>query len=122
MKYSLIDPLVQTVSGIITASVSAAIVQTSWNMFAGMILGEIFGMLFMLILMIPLTAIFGGFEIMIPLFLITMSCGMVGGMLGTFSQISIYQTAFIGAVISLLIYSYVAWSDHKLKGQTLYEK
>ncbi len=121
MKYEFTDPLIQTISGTITTSVAAAIVKTSWNMFIGMIVGEIIGMLFMIILMVPLTAIFGGFEIMIPLFLITMSCGMVGGMLGTFEHISLIQATFTGTAISLLIYLYVARSDKKLKGKIHYE-
>lgn len=122
MKYKFIDPAVQTISGTITAVVTAAIVQNSWNMFLGMIFGDIVGMFFMIILMVPLTVIFGGFEVMIPLFLVTMSCGMVGGMLGTIEHISLDQVAFTGAIISLIIFAYVAWSDHKLKGQFQNEK
>jgi hypothetical protein len=123
MKYKLIDPAVQTLTGTITAVVSASVVQNSWNMFLGMILGDIIGMFFMIILMLPLTAVFGGFEIMIPLFLVTMSCGMVGGMLGTVEHFSLNQVAFTGALVSLIIFAYVAWSDHKLRGQIrLHEK
>jgi fucose 4-O-acetylase-like acetyltransferase len=122
MKYKLADPTVQILSGTITAIVSASIVQNSWNMFLGMILGNFIGMFFMIILMIPLTIVFGGFEIMIPLFLVTMSCGMVGGMLGTVERISLNQVAFTGALVSLMIFAYVAWSDHKLRGQVPNEK
>jgi fucose 4-O-acetylase-like acetyltransferase len=117
MKYQLVDPTVQILSGTITAVISASVVQNSWNMFFGMILGNFIGMFFMIILMIPLTVVFGGFEIMIPLFLITMSCGMVGGMLGTVEGISLNQIAVTGALVSLIIFAYVAWSDHKLRGQ-----
>jgi hypothetical protein len=119
MKYQLVDPTVQILSGTITAVVSASVVQNSWNMFLGMILGDIIGMIFMIILMIPLTVIFGGFEIMIPLFLVTMSCGMVGGMLGTVEHISLNQVAITGALVSLMIFAYVAWSDQKLRGQVI---
>ncbi len=122
MKYKFIDPTVQTLSGTITAVTSATIVPNSWNMFLGMILGDIIGMLFMIVLMIPLTVVFGGFEIMIPLFLVTMSCGMIGGMLGTAEHISLNQVAFTGALVSLIIFTYVAWSDHKFNGQVLNER
>jgi hypothetical protein len=122
MKYKLADPTVQFLSGTITAIVSASVVQNSWNMLLGMILGNFIGMLFMFILMVPLTVVFGGFEIMIPLFLVTMSCGMVGGMLGTVEHISLNQVAFTGALVSLTIFAYVAWSDHKFRGQVPNEK
>jgi hypothetical protein len=116
MKYQLVDPTVQTLAGIITAVISASVVQSSWNMFLGMILGNFIGMFFMIILMVPLTIVFGGFEIMVPLFLVTMLCGMIGGMLGTIESISLNQVAVTGALVSLLIFVYVAWSDHKLRG------
>jgi len=122
MKYKLADPTVQILSGTITAIVSATAVSSSWNMFLGMILGNFIGMFFMIILMIPLTVVFGGFEIMIPLFLVTMSCGMVGGMLGTVEQVSLNHVTLIGAFVSLVIFSYVSWSDHKLKGQVPIEE
>jgi hypothetical protein len=116
MKYNLIDPYLQIFSGTLTAILAAAIIPESWNMFFGMISGGMMGMFFMIILMIPLTAIFGGFEVMIPLFLVTMTCGMVGGMMGSYGNISLYSVALTGAIIALIIYGYVAWSDHKLKG------
>lgn len=122
MKYYLTDPFVQILSGTVTAIASYAVVPNSWNMFLGMILGNIIGMFLMIVLMVPLTVLFGGFEIMIPLFLVTMSCGMVGGMLGTIEHISQYHVAFIGMFISLALYTYVAWSDHKLKGQISNDK
>ncbi len=116
MKYNLIDPTVQIFSGMITAIASAAIIPNSWNMFSGMVSGGMMGMCFMIILMIPLTAIFGGFEVMIPLFLVTMTCGMAGGMMGTVGSISLYHVTLTGAIIASIIYGYVAWSDYKLKG------
>ena len=122
MNYKLADPTVQILSGTITAIISASVVPNSWNMFLGMISGNFLGMFFMFILMVPLTIVFGGFEIMIPLFLVTMSCGMVGGMLGTVEHISLNHVAFAGALVSLMIFAYVAWSDHKLRGRIPNEK
>jgi hypothetical protein len=116
MKYRFIDPFIQIISGILTTIASSALTSESWNMIYAMLAGGILGMFFMIILMIPLTALFGGFEIMIPLSMVTMACGMSGGMMGTLSNVTTTYAALIGAIIAFVVYGYVAIQDIKLKG------
>ncbi|MFQ5717855.1 MAG: hypothetical protein ACE5GQ_12255, partial [Nitrospinales bacterium] len=83
------------------------------GMLLGMLAGGLIGMAAQFILMIPLMILFGAFEVMIPLGLIAMPAGMVGGMAATQAQIPDYCAASAGGALGFVIAAIVSYSNQK---------
>ena len=114
MNYKIIDPLVQATSGALVTFAVQLLVPTFWNMMLAMLAGGVCGMILMMLTMIPLMAVLGSFEVMIPMALVNMTVGMLSGMVVTRTPAPAGSLILAGAVTGLIIYGLVWNSNRKL--------
>jgi predicted branched-subunit amino acid permease len=114
MNFKIVDPLIGVFSGALVACVAAQVVPANWNMFAGMLAGMVCGMVLKFPLAFLLMPWFGSFEVMIPLAIIAMTAGMLGGMAAGMTTVSSGWTALAGGMAGLIITAIVARSNRKL--------
>ncbi|QPJ65573.1 MAG: hypothetical protein G3M78_09275 [Candidatus Nitrohelix vancouverensis] len=108
MNFKWIDPCVCIASGALIAISASLTIPASTSALGAMFIGGIAGMIAMIPLVILLVPLFGAFEMMIPLHLIAMPAGMLGGMLAEHSpQFCIAGAgALWGTVIFFIIWFY----------------
>jgi hypothetical protein len=103
MNYKIIDHATAAIVGGMTAVAVAGLTPASWPMFWGMVAGMFAGMLIDMVLALLLMPFLGAFEVMIPLHLVGMFAGMLGGMATAWPNTPWHCLAGGGALTGLAI-------------------
>jgi hypothetical protein len=116
MYFKIIDFLIPTLMGGITALCTIWIVNPEWNMFIGMGIGMVLGMALQVPVIVLLMPLFGAFEVMIPAMISGMASGMVNGMLAA-AHVFHPSTAFIlGCGIGVVVWLWIGSKNRQLQG------
>ncbi len=114
MKYFYWDFAIGIGAGALIACVSAWAVPGNIHPLAAMFLGGLCGMVVQSFLSIVLLPIFGAFEVMIPLHIIGMLAGMLGGMAASIQNAPAYYILSAGAATGFGVALIVFLSNRKL--------
>lgn len=113
-RFKIFDPIIGALAGGCIAFAVSQLVPAHWNLFAGMIVGSVAGMTLKFVLMIPLIPFFGAFQVMIPLSIIGMLTGMLGGMAAAMGSVPDSWITAGGATLGLAVSALVLLSDKNL--------
>jgi hypothetical protein len=111
------DVLSNSVTGVAAAWLTAALVDPSWSMPAGMFAGMFAGMGLGLLLVPVFVGLFGAMEVMLPVMLTAMLSGMVFGMAGAMQAPATPARLLGGGVIGLLVLLLTYAVDARLHGK-----
>ena len=103
------DLLANIAIGAIIGMISAALVNTGWNMWIAMIVAMVVGMALSLPLALAFGYFYGAMEVMVPAMQTGMWSGMVVGMWAAMSPLDISSGALIGGVVGLVVLN-VIWA------------
>jgi len=114
MHYKIIDPIIATLSGGMVAFAAARAVPEDFGLLPGMLAGGFCGMVLQFVLTFLLMPFLGAFEVMIPLSLIGMAVGMMGGMTAAWGGIPVFGITWAGAVSGLFISAIIHYCNRSL--------
>ncbi len=114
MKYLYWDYAIGIGAGALVAGAAAFAVPGNIHPLVSMLLGGMLGMVVQSFLSIVLLPIFGAFEVMIPLHIIGMLAGMLGGMAATIPNTPVHCILSAGGATGFGVALIVYLSNRKL--------